>query len=280
MLAKADGVFFVQLIRVYTTQIILLSIFICVETSVYLRSVLPGVQSYLRVTSSQIRPCRSARERAMNSDTSVGHQPETKTSPVSSCLQLTLISRRMHLESLLITYGYPILFVGILLEGEAFLILAAYLAHRGYFSLPVVIGLATLASFTMAQIWFVLGNRFGPALLNRRPAWQARLVRVDTLLQRYGSSLVLGFRALFGLRTLIPVAIGISTYPTRQFALLNGLGALIWALVVALAGNTIAQGLDVLLTDLRQHELAAVVIIALIGLVWGLIRFLRQPKVL
>ena len=185
----------------------------------------------------------------------------------------------MHLESLIITYGYPILFLGVLLEGEAFLILAAYLAHRGYFSLPVVIGLATLASFTMAQIWFVLGDRFGPALLNRRPAWRSRLARIDTMLQRYGSSLVLGFRALFGLRTLIPVAIGTSAYPARQFTLLNGVGALIWALVVALAGNTIAQGLEVLVTDLRQHELATVVVIALIGLGWGLIRLYRQPKV-
>lgn len=185
----------------------------------------------------------------------------------------------MHLESLIITYGYPILFVGVLLEGEAFLILAAYLAHRGYFSLPVVIGLATLASFTMAQIWFVLGNRFGSALLNRRPTWQSRLIRVNTLLQRYGSSLVLGFRALLGLRTLIPIAIGTSAYPTRQFTLLNGVGALIWALVIALAGNTIAQGLEVLVTDLRQHEMGAVVVIALIGLVWGLIHLYRQPKV-
>ena len=185
----------------------------------------------------------------------------------------------MHLESLIITYGYPILFVGVLLEGEAFLILAAYIAHRGYFALPVVIGLAALASFTMAQIWFVLGDRFGTALLSRRPAWQSRLVRVDALLQRYGSSLVLGFRALLGLRTLIPVAIGTSAYPARQFTLLNGVGALIWALVVALAGNTIAHGLEVLITDLRQHELAAVVVLALIGLVWGLIRLYRQPKV-
>lgn len=82
-----------------------------------------------------------------------------------------------------------------------------------------------------------------------------------------------------GLRTLIPVAIGTSAYPTRQFTLLNGVGALIWALVVALAGNTIAQGLEVLITDLRQHELAAVVVLALIGLVWGLIRLYHQPKV-
>ena len=185
----------------------------------------------------------------------------------------------MHLESLIITYGYPILFVGVLLEGEAFLILAAYLAHRGYFALPVVIGLAALASFTMAQIWFVLGDRFGTTLLNRRPAWRSRLVRVDAMLQRYGTSLVLGFRALLGLRTLIPVAIGTSAYPTRQFSLLNGVGALIWALVVALAGNTIAQGLEVLITDLRRHELAAVVVLALIGLVWGLVRLYRQPKV-
>ena len=45
----------------------------------------------------------------------------------------------MSLESIITTYGYPALFFGVILEAEAFLVLGAYLAHRGYFSLPVVI---------------------------------------------------------------------------------------------------------------------------------------------
>ena len=184
----------------------------------------------------------------------------------------------MHLESLIITYGYPILFVGVLLEGEAFLMLGAYLAHRGYFSLPVVIALAALASFSIAQILFHLGDHYGDALLNNRPAWQKRMARVDALLDRYGSGLVVGFRALFGLRTVIPVAIGATAYPVVRFTLLNGLGALLWAVLIALAGNGITQFMEAVFIDLRRHELAVVAVVAVVGLVVGLRQLYRQRR--
>lgn len=185
----------------------------------------------------------------------------------------------MRLESLIITYGYPVLFVGVLLEGEAFLILAAYLAHRGYFSLPLVITLAALASFSMAQLLFHLGDRYSHTLLTKRPAWQQRMARVDALLNRYGNGLVVSFRALFGLRTVIPVAIGATAYPVGRFTLLNGVGAILWAVIIALAGNWIAQMLEVVVTDLRQHELLVVAILAAGGLVLGLHHLCRQPKI-
>ena len=68
--------------------------------------------------------------------------------------------------------------------------------------------LAGLATFSYAQVLFYLGDRYSDFLLHNRPVWQQRIVRVDTLLARYGSGLVVGFRALLGLRTVIPVAIG------------------------------------------------------------------------
>ena len=55
------------------------------------------------------------------------------------------------LGSLLSRYGYPIVFVGVLLEnagipvpGETILLAAGFLAHQGLFSLPWVIGLSLI----------------------------------------------------------------------------------------------------------------------------------------
>lgn len=184
----------------------------------------------------------------------------------------------MHLESLITTYGYPVLFVGIMLEGEAFLILGAYLAHRGYFSLPVVIAVAVGATFTFTQVLFYLGDRYGTAFIQKRPAWQKRMERVNDLLGRYGSGLVIGFRALYGLRTVIPLAIGAADYPVRSFIIFNLLGALIWALVFALAGNSIAQLIETFFAHLRKHELTVAIVVTIIGLAWGLYRLYQQPK--
>ncbi|CCH03140.1 Inner membrane protein yohD [Fibrella aestuarina BUZ 2] len=184
----------------------------------------------------------------------------------------------MSFQELMLTYGYPILFVGVMLESEAFLIVAAYLAHRGYFSLPLVIGIAALSSFAVSQLCFYLGHRYGSGFISKRPAWQQRFARVQTLLHRYGAGLVFGYRALYGLRGFIPASLGLANYSRSRFLLINGLSAIVWAVVVALAGNSIAHYAESLYSQIRQHD--KLVILGLLGLgtAWTLYKLYQQPS--
>ena len=184
----------------------------------------------------------------------------------------------MSFQDLMLTYGYPILFVGVILESEAFLLVGAYLAHKGYFSLPAVIAVAAFSSFVITQIHFFLGHRYGARFLASRPKWQQRFSRVQYWLNRYGVGLLLGFRVLYGLRGVIPAAIGLSRFPKLQFLALNAIGALVWALVVALAGNSIIEVAERLFTNLRQHEWIVVLILAGLGVLWSLYLLHRQAK--
>lgn len=133
----------------------------------------------------------------------------------------------MDFRELMLTYGYPMLFIGVLLESEAFLLIGVYLAQQGYFSLPAVIGLAALSSFCSTQLCFKLGNRFGPTFIRTRPRWQLRYQRIKELMDRYGTGLVIGFRALYGLRGAIPAALGLAGFSSTRFTLYNALGALV-----------------------------------------------------
>lgn len=178
----------------------------------------------------------------------------------------------------MLTYGYPILFVGVMLESEAFLIMAAYLAHRGYFSLPAVIAVAALSSFTIAQFCFYIGHRYGSTFIAKRPKWQQRFLRVQTLLQRYGSSLVFGYRAMYGLRGVIPASLGLAGYSRPRFLIINAISAIIWAVVVALAGNSIAHTAEQVYVQIRQHDKLVIVVLLSLGTLWGLYRLYRKPK--
>jgi membrane protein DedA with SNARE-associated domain len=75
----------------------------------------------------------------------------------------------MPLESLIATYSYPALFAGTVLEGEAVLIIAGFLAYRGYLELPYVILVAFLGAFLGDQLFFQIGRRVGAAFLEKRP---------------------------------------------------------------------------------------------------------------
>ena len=189
-----------------------------------------------------------------------------------------LTDEPMSFQELMLTYGYPILFFGVMLESEAFLILAAYLAHRGYFSLPLVIGVAALSSLLITQLYFYLGQRYGGPFVAKRPRWQQRVDRVGALAGRYGAGLVLGYRALYGLRGVIPAVLGLTNYGGLRFLVLNAAGAILWAVVVALAGNRLAKVGEETFDWLRSHEPAVIMLLLSLGVVWGLYQLYRQPK--
>ena len=61
------------------------------------------------------------------------------------------------MQALLTHLGYPALFFGTLVEGETFILVAGFLAHRGYFHLGLVVLLATLGAFTAISSIFSRG---------------------------------------------------------------------------------------------------------------------------
>ena len=72
------------------------------------------------------------------------------------------------MEMLVVKYGYALLFVGVAVEGEAFLLAGAFLAHRGVLHLPLVILVAVISNCAADQIYYGLARTRGRAWLERR----------------------------------------------------------------------------------------------------------------
>ncbi len=139
----------------------------------------------------------------------------------------------MTLSTLIARYGLFAVFAGALLEGETLLVLAGYAAHRGYLDFAAVVAVAAAGAVLGDQFYFWLGRRHGQALLARRPALAKRVARALALIERHPRSVVLGMRFLWGLRTALPVAIGLSHVGWAAYLTLNAMSALLWAPLVA-----------------------------------------------
>lgn len=177
----------------------------------------------------------------------------------------------MSIEEILATYGYPALFLGTLFEGETPLIVASFLAHRGYLKLSWVIVVAFTGTLIADQFFFQLGRHKGPDLLKRKEKWQANVDRVNRLLAKYQTVLVLGFRFIYGLRTLTPFMIGMSGFNQKRFLILNAIGGIIWTVSFAYAGYSLGQVIEVLLVDIKRFEhwvVGGIVAASLIIWVW------------
>lgn len=168
------------------------------------------------------------------------------------------------LETLIAQYGYLAILLGTLLEGETILVLGGFAAHRGLLKLWGVILAAFIGSLLSDQLFFFLGRRHGAALLARRPQWQAGVVRVRGLLNRYSTWLILSFRFLYGLRNVTPFALGMSDVSTLRFVVLNAVGAALWAVVIALIGWFVGEAAKQMLGHLQRYErgIGAAIIVA------------------
>lgn len=183
------------------------------------------------------------------------------------------------MEAFLTAYGYWAILFGTFLEGETILILGGLAAHQGYLSLSGVILAAFCGSLMGDQLFFYLGRRHGDDFLRRHPSWQPKLLRANRLIERFQNILILGFRFLYGLRSIMPLALGISHVQVLRFVLLNMLGAGLWSLAVGGGGYLFGHALEAIVGNLRHYEKILFVIVAVAGgAVWSVYLYHRHRR--
>jgi membrane protein DedA with SNARE-associated domain len=172
----------------------------------------------------------------------------------------------MDLAAFVQTYGYAAVFLGSFLEGETVLALGGLAAHRGYLALPWVIAIAAAGGFLGDQVYFGIGRLGGARLVARFPNLRPGVERATRLFHRYAVPLIIGIRFTYGLRIVGPMAIGMSGVHWLRFALLNFVGAVLWALVVVGIGYVLGDTLTWLLGDLTRIEKWAFAALLAVGI--------------
>ena len=146
------------------------------------------------------------------------------------------------LHQYLLDYGYPILFVVVLLEslgipgpGQALLITAALLAAHGKLNITAVLTTAIVGTTLGGMIGYWIGRKGGRALILRFGRYvrigEPELDRLEHSFARYGLWFVLVARFFEVLRQIQGIVSGAVEMPLRRFLLANLLGGVLWSLV-------------------------------------------------
>jgi membrane protein DedA with SNARE-associated domain len=170
------------------------------------------------------------------------------------------------MKALIEQWGYLAILIGTFFEGETVLVLGGFAAHQGYLRLDLAMGSAFAGSLCGDQFWFWIGRRFGRRWMDRHPGKIVIVEHVGHLLDRWGAWFVLSFRFLYGLRSISPVAIGLSSISAARFAALNFVSAAVWAVVVGSLGYVFGDAVEAVLGRLKfwEHRILAAGAIALI----------------
>ncbi|MFG1912301.1 DedA family protein [Kribbella sp. NPDC048928] len=130
-------------------------------------------------------------------------------------------------------------FLGLVVPGETAVIIGGVLAHAGAVPLWVVMVAAAAGAIVGDQVGFVVGRRYGPALLGQLPRRMRRAEQIDRtlkLIARRGAIAVVLGRWTAAFRALMPGIAGMSRMRRSHFTIANVAGGAIWAVLVAGGG--------------------------------------------
>jgi len=158
------------------------------------------------------------------------------------------------LQSFLLDYGYGIVVLGALLEGETILIITGVLVHQGIFSFPLAVVVATVGAVVGDQGWFYLGRHSFQKIVKQFPRLGRLIDRVQPWLEHKADWIAAGSRFVYGTRIASPLLLGANGYPRSRFLVINILAGTLWVLLSISGGYLLGTTAQQLLGDFARLE--------------------------
>lgn len=167
------------------------------------------------------------------------------------------------------TYGYIVLFLYSLGGGFVALLGAGVLSFMGKMDLTLSIAIAFAANFIGDSLMFYLSRYHKREMMEYFKKHRRKLAFSHLLLKHNGSWIIVVKKFIYGLKTLVTLAIGLTKYDFWKFSAYNAIGAAIWAVVVG-GGSYVFGGALIKAYDLiaAKPYLAPIMLIVIGGTTW------------
>ncbi len=134
----------------------------------------------------------------------------------------------------LATYGYIILAWYSFGGGMLGLIGAGILSSMGKMDIALSIAIATISNFIGDNVLFYLARTNKKEALKYFKKHKRKIAWTNLLMRKYGWLTVFLQKYVYGVKTLVPIIMGMSRYDIKKFILLNIPASILWGLVVGL----------------------------------------------
>jgi membrane protein DedA with SNARE-associated domain len=180
----------------------------------------------------------------------------------------------------LATYGYIGLFLYSLGGGFVALVGAAVLSFMGKMDLSLSITIAFVANALGDVMLFYMARYQRGMMMDGIKKHRRKLALSHMLMKKYGSWIILFQKFVYGIKTLIPIAIGLTKYDFKKFLVLNIASSAVWALVVGLGSYYSGSALMKVADLISQKPWIAPLILVVFGsLLWMYLTQATKRKV-
>jgi membrane protein DedA with SNARE-associated domain len=141
----------------------------------------------------------------------------------------------------ILTYGYVIVFLYSLGGGFVALLAASILASIGKLDIYQVFIAAFTGNLIGDTLIFYFSRNNKKDILSYLKKYKKEVALSHLLLKKYGYLVIIVQKYIQGVRTLIPVIIGMSNYSFKKFTFFNIVGAFLWTLIFSILGLLLGQ---------------------------------------
>lgn len=169
----------------------------------------------------------------------------------------------------LATYGYIVLFLYSFGGGFFALVAAGILSYAGKMDITISITVAFIANFIGDTVLFYIARYNKSIVMPYIKKHRRKLALSSIMMKKYGDKIIFFQKFIYGVKTLVPIAIGLTRYDFKKFTIYNLISALIWALIFGLGSFYSGKYLMEVALYLKNHIYITPVILAiLLYLMW------------
>jgi len=132
------------------------------------------------------------------------------------------------------TYGYLILAFYSFGGGMVALIGAGILSSMGKMDISTSILIATVFNFIGDSVLFYLSQTNKKEVMGYMQKHKRKIAYTNLLMRKYGWAAVFLQKYIYGVKTLVPIVMGLTKYDFKKFVILNVFASIVWGLVVGL----------------------------------------------
>ena len=178
------------------------------------------------------------------------------------------------------TYGYIGLFLYSLGGGFVALMAAAVLSYMGKMDLATSMAIAFTANVLGENLLFYVARNQKAEMYSYLKKHRRKLALAHIMMKKYGSWIILIQKFIYGIKTLIPIAIAMTKYDVKKFTIFNILSAVVWTFVMGFGSYYFGGALENLYNLIVSKPYIAIIIIGgIFGVLWLYMSVVTKKKV-
>lgn len=178
------------------------------------------------------------------------------------------------MEEYLLQYGYIALFLYSFGGGFLALVVAGVLAGMGKLDITTVLAVAFIANVIGDSFLFYMAKTNKADIKKYMEKHKRKLALTRLWIKKYGNIVVFLQKYIYGVKTLVPVLMGMSGYNQKRFNILNVPAAFLWALVFGLSSFYGGKHVEEIVNKVGEYKIY--IILGIAGIAFYFFRGIKK----